>query len=62
MPALFMRVHHWSPAKVGAVASSFRSPGVARSWPDDVPFTSKRRNDAPILMTMGDALACLPLA
>lgn len=59
MPALFMRVHHWSPAKVGAMSGLFNLPvamcgAVAAGWTMSY-FIKKGRNDAPILMTIGDA-------
>jgi MFS family permease len=59
MPTLFMRVHHWSPAKVGAVQGVIGFPvtmcgavfaGWTMSW-----LTKRGRRDAPILMTMADA-------
>lgn len=65
MPALFMRVHHWSPAKVGAVGGLIAFPvamcgAIVAGWTMSY-LTSKGRNDAPILMTMGDAVSRLLL-
>lgn len=63
MPTLFMRVHHWSPAKVGGVFAAIGLPigmtgaliaGWTMSW-----LTSRGRRDAPILMTMGHSLMTL---
>ena len=63
MPTLFMRVHHWSPAKVGSVFAAIGLPvgmsgaliaGWTMSW-----LTSRGRRDAPILMTMGHSLMTL---
>jgi MFS family permease len=59
MPALFMRVHHWGPAKYGAVNGLISVPvamcgAIAAGWTMSY-LTSKGRNDAPILMAMGDA-------
>jgi len=63
MPSLFMRVHHWSPAKVGGVFAAIGLPigmsgaviaGWTMSW-----LTSRGRKDAPILMTMGHSLMTL---
>jgi MFS family permease len=63
MPTLFMRVHHWSPAKVGSIFAFIGLPigmtgalvaGWTMSW-----LTSKGRRDAPILMTMGHSFATL---
>ena len=65
MPALFMRVHHWSPAKVGAVGGLISFPvamcgAIVAGWTMSY-LTSRGRNDAPILMTMGDALTRLTI-
>lgn len=63
MPSLFMRVHHWSPAKVGSVFAVIGLPigmtgalvaGWTMSW-----LTGRGRKDAPILMTMGHSLMTL---
>ncbi len=63
MPTLFMRVHHWSPAKVGSIFAFIGLPvgmsgaliaGWTMSW-----LTRKGRRDAPILMAMGHSLATL---
>ena len=65
MPALFMRVHHWAPAKVGSVFAAIGMPigvsgallvGWMMSW-----LTSRGRKDAPILMAMGHSLTTLCL-
>lgn len=63
MPALFMRVHHWKPAKVGSVFAAIGLPigitgallvGWTMSW-----LTSRGRKDAPILMAMGHSATTL---
>jgi MFS family permease len=63
MPALFMRVHAWSPAKVGAIFAAIALPigmsgalmaGLTMSW-----LTSRGRRDAPILMAMGHSATTL---
>jgi MFS family permease len=60
MPTLIMRVHHWSAAKVGAFQGGIGFPvamcgavfaGWTMSW-----LTKRGRRDAPILMTMADAV------
>jgi MFS family permease len=65
MPTLFMRVHHWSPAKVGSVFAAIGLPigisgalivGWTMSW-----LTSRGRKDAPILMAMGHSATTLCL-
>jgi MFS family permease len=65
MPSLFMRVHHWSPAKVASTLG-FVALGVGMSgalvaaW--TMTWLGKRgRDDAPILMTMGHSLTILLL-
>lgn len=65
MPSLFMRVHHWSPAKVASTLG-FVALGVGMSgallaaW--TMTWLGKRgRDDAPILMTMGHSLTILCL-
>lgn len=63
MPTLFMRVHHWSPAKVGALGGLVSFPvamsgALVAGWTMSY-LTGKGRNDAPILMTMGDAVVRL---
>jgi MFS family permease len=59
LPALYMRVHHWSPAKVGAMSGLFNLPvamsgAIVAGWTMSY-LIGKGRNDAPILMAMADA-------
>jgi MFS family permease len=63
MPTLFMRVHHWSPAKVGSIMgvmglaigmSGALVAGWTMSW-----LAHSGRRDAPILMTIGHSLFTL---
>jgi MFS family permease len=65
MPTLFMRVHHWSPAKVGSIFGFIGLPvgmtgalvvGWTMAW-----LGSRGRRDAPILMAMGHSLTTLCL-
>jgi MFS family permease len=65
MPTLFMRVHHWSPAKVASIFGFIGLPigmsgAIVAGW--TMAWLARRgRRDAPILMTMGHSLATLCL-
>ncbi len=65
MPALFMRVHHWTPAKVGAVNGLVGVPvamcgALFAGWTMSY-LMRKGRHDAPIIMTIGDSLVRLTI-
>jgi MFS family permease len=63
MPTLFVRVHHWSPVKIGTTFSLINIPfalsgalaaGWTMSW-----LVRRGRRDAPLVMVLGHASALL---